>query len=203
MVRPVCEYCQVKIWRQTELVSRYFACQNLDACEACATQFFGVYDLQNPALAGVLRCRQAGKKLRWIAARSWDQKQVLARLQVAYATRVRSLSRALLKRNAGLLNPNNRRIGRAGVVMSYQLDHIVPVIMCFEHYVSPEDAAALPNLQVVHWSMNVARSGHLSIEQMVGFDSAGPDPIEIREAERRPNAAACHDQRLSGSDAGG
>lgn len=189
MVRPVCEYCQVKIWRQTELVSRYYECQNLDACEACATQFFGVYDLQNPALAGVLRCRQARKKLRWHAARSWDEKQVLARLQVAYATRVRSLSRTLLKCNAGLLNPNNRKIGRAGVVMSYQLDHIVPVIMCFEHYVRPEDAAALRNLQVVPWSMNVARSGYLCIEQMVGYSDADPPLADTAATDPEGRAA--------------
>lgn len=182
MARPVCEYCQTKIWRQTEIIQRHFECEAVDACEACSTQFLGTYDLQNPALAGVIRCREEGKKLRWKRARSWDEKVALARLQVAYTTRVRSLSRAHLKRYPSLLNPNGYRIGRAGIRLSYQLDHIVPVIMCWEHYVTPEDAAALNNLQVVPWAMNVARSGYLCIEQMVGYTEPSQTPPQTSQA---------------------
>lgn len=175
MPRTFCERCLSKNWRHTETTRRYFECQADEACDACASQFFGHYDLRNPALQGVLRCREEKLKLRWQAARSWDAKEALARLQVAYATRVRSLSRAHLKRFPNRLNPKGHRIGRTGARLSYQLDHIVPVIMCWEHYVAPEDAADMRNLQVVPWGVNLAKSGYLCIERMIGYpEPSGP-----------------------------
>lgn len=175
MPRTFCESCLSKNWRHTETTRRYFECQADEACDACASQYFGHYDLRNPALQGVLNCREERRKLRWQAARSWDAKEALARLQVAYATRVRSLSRAHLKRFPSRLNPKGHRIGRTGLPQSYQLDHIVPVIMCWEHYVPPEDAADMRNLQAIPWSVNLMKSGSLCIECMIGYpEPTGP-----------------------------
>ena len=168
-----CELCPTQRWRRTPATRLFFASHNLEVCDTCAAAYFGTFDRDNPALMQFIRSLQQKSKTRWERARTWDQKEALARLQVAYATRVRSLSRAQLKRHANILNPKGHRIGRSGARGCHQLDHIVPIVLCWEHFVRPEEAAALTNLQVIPWTVNSMRTRDFSVELMLGYaDSA-------------------------------
>lgn len=169
--RPQCEDC-LKECRETALTRLFRYWQANDVCDDCARAYFGRYDPENPALRGVLESIRDRRKLRWKSARTWDEKQALTRLYGAYGNRVRSLSRRTLEKQADVLNPKKRKIGRAGQPHTYQLDHIVPVVLCWEHYVAPEDAAHPANLQVISWGINLARSSHVNLDLLVGWPYA-------------------------------
>ena len=94
-----------------------------------------------------------------------DAQWRLLQEEMQYADTVRRLSRANLRRHPAILNPHGHKLGRSGAAGAYQLDHIVPVSVCWEHRVPEENASSLRNLQVVHLS----RGSGIAIEQLVGW----------------------------------
>ena len=78
----------------------------------------------------------------------------------AYTKEVRALSRRTLALNVNALNPEGRLLGRAGQAGAYQLDHIVPVTVCFEHDIPIGLAAGISNLQLIPWFVNTSRGNH-------------------------------------------
>jgi hypothetical protein len=140
--------------------------------------FYGRYDAENPALIDVLAARAAKQKKRR-RARYLDseaQRQLLEE-EMEYADTVRRLSRANLRRYPEILNPHGHKLGRSGVAGAYQLDHIVPVSVCWEYRV-PEGSASSPrNLQVVPWLVNLSRGSGIAIEDLVGW----PYPVRVRK----------------------
>jgi len=82
---------------------------------------------------------------------------------------VRRMSRANLQRYADILNPKGHKLGRSGVPGAYQLDHIVPISLCWDYRVPEDRASAVRNLQVVPWFVNLSRGGNMRLESLIGW----------------------------------
>ena len=91
---------------------------------------------------------------------------------------MRRLSRANLRRFPEVLNPQGHKLGRSGEADAYQLDHIVPVSLCWQYRVAEENASSIRNLQVVPWFVNISRGGGMLLEWLVGW----PYPVKKRRA---------------------
>ena len=137
-------------------------------CQSCMTAFYGRYDAENPALKSVIACIAAKKTLRSGTVSGSEAQRQLFELERQYSDRVRRISKVNLRRNPQIVNPRGHVLGRSGATGAYQLDHIVPVSTCWEHYVSAEDAASVPNLQVIPWFVNISRGAHFDLERLVG-----------------------------------
>lgn len=81
-----------------------------------------------------------------------------------YKAEVAKFTRASYKTNKVTINPTDLPFGRAGVEGSYQLDHIVPVRWCFEHYVPPKLVGDAKNLQILDWRSNLISKDKLKGE---------------------------------------
>ena len=136
--------------------------------------FYGRYDAENPALIDVLAARAAKQKKGRARYRASEAQQLLLEEEMEYADTVRRFSRANLRRYPEILNPHGHKLGRSGVAGAYQLDHIVPVSVCWEHRVPEENASSLRNLQVVPWFVNLSRGSGIAIEHLVGW----PYPVK-------------------------
>jgi len=139
--------------------------------------FYGRYDAENSALMDVLTGMAAPKKKRSARYLDSEAQQRLFEEEMRYANSVRRLSRANRQRNPEILNPSGHKLGRSGVVNAYQLDHIVPVSLCWEYKVPEENASSLRNLQVIPWFVNLCRGSGIAIEQLVGW----PFPVEAKK----------------------
>jgi len=130
--------------------------------------FYGRYDAENPALIDVLAGRAArkGKREKYLDS---EALQRLFEEEMQYASIVRRLSRANLRRHPAIVNPHGHKLGRSGVAGAYQLDHIVPVSVCWEYRVPEENASSLRNLQVVPWFVNLSRGSGIAIEHLIGW----------------------------------
>ena len=149
-------------------------------CQSCMIAFYGRYDAENPALIDVLAGRAAkkGRRTKYLDS---ETQQRLFEEEMQYADTVRRLSRANLRRYPSILNPHGYKLGRSGVAGAYQLDHIVPVSVCWEYRVPEENASSLRNLQVVPWFVNLSRGSGIAIEQLVGW----PYPVKKRKTQAR------------------
>jgi hypothetical protein len=67
-----------------------------------------------------------------------------------------------------------RLIGPSGTRDAYQVDHIVPVRVCWQHKISALAAAHPANLQVVPWTVNAIRARPFELKKMVGFITDPP-----------------------------
>lgn len=73
-----------------------------------------------------------------------------------YKSKVTSLTRKNYLANKEKINPNNLKVGKAGVEGAYHLDHRIPIRYCFENNISADACAAVDNLQMLDWRSNVA-----------------------------------------------
>jgi hypothetical protein len=128
-------------------------------CGDCRIAFYGRYDPNNPALMELLANKASRKKQRTFVNLFSDEQQELFREAMAYSEQVRRQSRANLRRFAKELNPCGHKLGRSGVRGAYQLDHIIPVLVCWQYGVSDANASAVGNLQVIPWFVNLSRGG--------------------------------------------
>jgi hypothetical protein len=142
--------------------------------------FYGRYDAENPALIDVLAGKAAKKKRRAKYLDS-EARMRLAKEEMQYADTVRRLSRANLRRHPEIVNPRGHILGRSGVADAYQLDHIVPVSVCWEYCVPEENASSLRNLQVIPWFVNLSRGSGIGIEDLVGW----PYPVRGKKTRLR------------------
>ena len=94
---------------------------------------------------------------------------------------MRRLSRANLRRFPDILNPQGHKLGRSGEADAYQLDHIVPVSLCWAYRVDEESASSVRNLQVVPWFVNTSRGDGMLLEWMVGW----PYPVTKKRTSVR------------------
>ena len=74
-----------------------------------------------------------------------------------YVQLVRKLSEHTYRANRELINPDNHI---RGLNHSYHLDHIVPIIECFKRGWTPEQAAVISNLQMLHWKDNLTKGSN-------------------------------------------
>lgn len=74
-----------------------------------------------------------------------------------YNSRVRSLTMQTYRRHKDILNPDDLPRGVCGTDGAYQIDHIKSVRECFDEGVSPQECAALNNLELVTWQENLNR----------------------------------------------
>jgi hypothetical protein len=171
-----CEGCAITIRGSFEEVRELMNVFGRAFCRECKVGFFGRYDAENPALCDVLAARASRVRGRRAMARYSDEQQQLFEQEMRYCATVRQMSRANLKRYADVLNPNGHPLGRSGAAGAYQLDHIVPVSMCWEYRIAVDRASSSRNLQVVPWFVNLSRGSNISLEHLVGW----PYPIKRR-----------------------
>ncbi len=138
-------------------------------CQSCITAFCGRYDASNRALTTCLRAVSRRRKRRSAYAVFSDEQQALYREKRAYLARVRAKSNARLKAEPHRLNPAALPMGRCGKRGAYQLDHVVPLSLCWDYWVAEEDAASIENLQVVPWLVNILRTPWFSFERLLGL----------------------------------
>lgn len=74
-----------------------------------------------------------------------------------YRNRVAVRSRKNYLKYKNIINPNNYRLGRAGVKGAYHVDHIMSVRIGFEKGISVEKLAHQNNLQVLPWLENIRK----------------------------------------------
>ena len=74
-----------------------------------------------------------------------------------YRNRVAVRSKKNYLKHKNIINPNNHRLGRAGVKGAYHVDHIMSVRMGFEKGISVEKIAHQNNLQVLPWLENIRK----------------------------------------------
>jgi hypothetical protein len=170
--RYQCDGCAVQVRGAFEDFRELLNVLGRTFCQGCMIAFYGQYDALNPALIDVLACKAAKKKRR--RSRDPEIQQRLLEEVMRYADTVRRLSRANLRKYPEILNPHGHKLGRSGVAGAYQLDHIVPVSVCWEYRVPEENASSPRNLQVVPWFVNLSRGSGITIEQLVGW----PYPIK-------------------------
>lgn len=70
-----------------------------------------------------------------------------------YSKKTRGLSEVTYKNNLALINPNAVTRGRH----EHHVDHIIPIIECFKRGWTPEQAAHISNLQMLHWKENLTK----------------------------------------------
>jgi hypothetical protein len=180
--RYTCDGCGVQLRGQYEDLRDIFNVEGRSFCEGCMVAFYGRYDPSNPALMELLANRASNKAQRTFANLFSDQQQELFREAMAYSDLVRRRSRANLKHFSKVLNPQGHKLGRSGEKGAYQLDHIIPVLVCWQYRVSDANASAIGNLQVIPWFVNLSRGGGLALETLIGW----PYP---RKRRNRPSRA--------------
>jgi hypothetical protein len=74
-----------------------------------------------------------------------------------YRTKVRQLSEHTYKSNLHILNPQNLQRSKG---KDYNLDHKVPIIICFKNKIEPEIASCLENLQILSARSNLSKNKH-------------------------------------------
>ena len=178
--RYQCEGCAVQVRGSFEDVRDLPNVIGRAFCRTCMVAFYGRYDAENPALIDVLAGRAAKKKRRAKYLDS-EAQQRLFEEEMQYADTVRRLSRANLRRYTEIVNPHGYKLGRSGVAGAYQLDHIVPVSVCWKYRVPEENASSPRNLQVVPWFVNLSRGSGVGIENLVGW----PYPVRVKRTRVR------------------
>ena len=133
---------------------------------------------------------QGAKKKRRIRYLDPEAEWRLLEEEMRYADTVRRLSRANLRRHPAIVNPHGHKLGRSGVAGAYQLDHIVPVSVCWQYRVPEENASSLRNLQVVPWFVNLSRGSGMRLERLVGVPSS-----RGREFDTKTMSAGIDDPR--------
>ena len=180
--RYQCEGCAAQVTGSFEDVRDLLNVFGKAFCKACMTAFYGRYDRQNPALIAVLAGMAEAKKAKRRA--KYLDSEALQRLyeeELRYGATVRRLSRANLRRFPEVLNPQGHKLGRSGEADAHQLDHIVPVSLCWAYRVAEESASSMRNLQVVPWFVNTSRGDGMLLEWMVGW----PYPVKKKRTSFR------------------
>ena len=176
--RYICDGCGAELCGQFEDLRDLLDVEGRSFCQSCMIAFYGCYDPNNPALMELLANTASNKPQRTFANLFSDQQQELFREAMAYSDLVRRHSRANLRRFPKLLNPHGHKLGRSGERGAYQLDHIIPVLVCWQYGVSETNASSIGNLQVIPWFVNLSRGGGLALEHLVGW----PYPVSgVRE----------------------
>lgn len=138
-------------------------------CSDCRNAFFGIYNPANPALTCLLQRIREKRKPRYKIPRYSDKEGEQFRSEIDYPEVVRRLSKSQFKKHQDMLNPKGHRLGPSGKNGAYQIDHIVPVSLCWEYYVPAEAAASIHNLQVVPWFVNISRGNHFCYRKVIGL----------------------------------
>lgn len=107
-----------------------------------------------------MTCSVCGRKERTAAVTAWSKANSAAKAPTRepfarYRAKVQSITNRNYKQYKNQINPMGLPFGRCGDTNTYQLDHIVPVRWCFEHYVPVELAASVANLQILTWQDNL------------------------------------------------
>lgn len=81
-----------------------------------------------------------------------------------YYKKVREITRYTVQLNYEIINPNNYKLGRAGVKDAYQIDHIISVNYGFIHNIDPNIIGGIDNLQVVPWRVNAVKNKYCNVD---------------------------------------
>ena len=132
----------------------------LALCRSCMEGYYGAYDENNEAMMiaiEVIKNKTFRKEPRRYPHYLEFQKE-----EAAYGPAVRNLTKRNYHRFKNQLNPKNLPITPSGKNGGYQVDHIVPVSLCFKCSVTVPAAAAPENLQVIPWYLNAIRGAKVS-----------------------------------------
>jgi hypothetical protein len=152
-----CEGCGIRVHGSFEEVGSQLNCFEKAFCRSCMTGFYGKYDPNNRAIRYVQR-----RRINPYRPDRFEEEQ-------QYQKEVRRLSRVNYRRSIDVLNPRRLLLGPAGKKGAYQIDHIVPVTVCFQRSVPVKWAAHASNLQVIPWFVNVSRNNKFELEWLVGW----------------------------------
>ena len=146
--------------------------------------YFGPWNPGNPALAKVIR---------WMLTRppphqriGWGRSRLHIRdasKEIDYVRDVRQLTRKIYREFAAKINPHGHELGPSGNAEAYQVDHIVPVGLCWIYRVTVRQASHWRNLQVIPWRVNLARG--LVPEKMIGWPGWQNAANQLRVPMRR------------------
>lgn len=82
-----------------------------------------------------------------------------------YRNRVSTLTNHMYEKHKEIINPLNTPRGKQGINNdNYQVDHIVPVSICWDNGISAENCASLENLRMLHWRDNISKNDRLTEE---------------------------------------
>ena len=102
----------------------------------------------------------AGTVKRYRVAAGYKRRLKYSDEWILYNSQARVLSEKTYRKHKQKLNPDNLPRGKMGVEGAHQLDHIKPLRQCFDEGVSPEESAALSNLQFITWQNNLSRRNY-------------------------------------------
>jgi hypothetical protein len=82
-----------------------------------------------------------------------------------YRNRVGTLTNHLYDEHKEIINPLNLPRGKQGINNdNHQVDHIVPVSVCWDNGISAEICASLENVRMLHWRENISKNDSLTVE---------------------------------------
>ncbi len=148
-------------------------------CMKCQEALRGVYDERNKALMAIVRLEISQPKTKpyvfpvtcpQLSAMERDE---IVRLESNYIKEARTLSTNNYKKYSKNINKNNFKIGRPGERGVYQIDHIVPLTVCFKNNVTVDDAASVYNLALIPATLNRQKLNRFLLKNVVGI----PDNI--------------------------
>lgn len=83
----------------------------------------------------------------------------------SYRNRVTVITNKTYEENKDFINPSGLPRGKQKIGSNnYQVDHIVPVIVCWEHNIHPSVAGSALNIQMLHWRDNISKNDNMSAE---------------------------------------
>lgn len=159
-----CAGCDKYVQGTREELGEYLNVRNLALCKSCTEGYYGIYNENNKAMKIAIAVMQS-KKFRKEPKRYPDYIE-FRKEEASYGPAVRNLTKGNFHRFKDRLNPRNLLIAPSGTEGAHHIDHIVPISLCFRCGVNNQDAAAVENLQVIPWKINLIR-GESALRQLL------------------------------------
>lgn len=81
-----------------------------------------------------------------------------------YFKKVRNITRLTYSLYKEIINPNDVKLGRAGIKGAYQIDHIISVYEGYNKGIAAEIIGGVDNLRVVPWRVNSVKNKFINTE---------------------------------------
>ena len=129
-------------------------------CRSCERDFYGVFDPRNFVMGEVLKASFEKKSPR----RSVLARRMGATCTVAketYMTEARRMAAANYRKHKDLLNPHDLPVG------PYELDHTIPLNVCWDYFIEPKLASDVVNLRMIPRLVNNLRGGRINLKKLI------------------------------------
>jgi len=126
-------------------------------------------------------CNNDTKRERMAYYNSLREKEYDFRFE-SYKTNVHKLTNRTYKKYKNEINPNNHKRTPANVVGGHQLDHILPVKVCFNWGIPIELCSSKENLRIVTRMENAVKWAHVTEIPKI-FESYIPEDFDLKLKE--------------------